>query len=189
MCIHAHVCTCMWVQACKARHKHSELTDESEQMALPSTTPLLQPSHGSENRLEHLSMEITSQHWWLPGVLRIKAQSLLVTSLVTSSTHNRGVPSPSAWMMPSLSWHCTLSLTVPFLLLVLISAWWVTYLFLRCLPLPTEHKPSSACTLPSLMSSIRSAEQCSVRICWVNLLLCKCWSLLLTSSKQKMLHF
>lgn len=103
-----------------------------------------------------------------------------VTEPCTSGPVTSPVTPPSSWVMPSPSWHCTVFTTVPLLLLVLISAQWVTYLLPCCLPLPTERSQAPKCLyfawfvpccIPSFMSCTRSTKQGSVRICRVNLLL------------------
>lgn len=180
----------MWVQACKGRHNiASQLMHQSKWCYCPL--------HHCSNlcTIQHIS-GMMSFYWWLPVVLRTDVTELCtsgpVTSPVTAPTHSWEVPSPSSWM-PSPSWHCTVFTTVP-LLLVLISAYWVTYLFPCCLPPPTEHEPPSACILLGLFLAVSPASWAALaqqnRVQWGSAEWTCCWNLLLTGyPKQKTLHF
>lgn len=116
---------------------------------LLSTALLLQPLHNKTHQWDYVIPLVVSCG------LRIKGTEPCMSGPATArhTSHSWEVPSPSSWLMPSPSWHCTVFSTVP-LLLMLISAEWVTYLFPCCLPLPTEHNPQGLlfCLVCSLLS-------------------------------------
>lgn len=120
---------------------------------LLSTAPLLQPLHNRTHQWDCVVPLVVS------FVLRIKGtepcMSGPVCAPVTPPTHTEFLLLVMGDASPS--WHCTVFTTVP-LLLMLISAYWATYLFPCCLSLPTEHKPPSACILLGLFLAVSPAS-------------------------------
>lgn len=156
---------------------------------LLSTALLLQPLHNKTHQRDYVIPLVVSCG------LRIKGTEPCMSGPATArhTSHSWEVPSPSSWLMPSPSWHCTVFSTVP-LLLMLISAERVTYLFPCCLPLPTEHKPPRASILLGLFLAVSPASGAALaqqnRVQWGSAEWTCCWNLLLTSSpKRKTPHF